>query len=98
MPVRLVMPRSLPFGESNKVQQRAWRAGYSTRSGLRDKAGRGSILVEFLRVLPELPAPEDVAGLEAELDVLLARLDVECASRRSAWLEDVPERRISTRA
>ena len=97
MSVRLVMPRELPFAESNAVQQRAWRAGYSTRGGLRDPARRGSVLVEFLRVLPELPAPEDVAGLEADLDRLLDRLEVPQGQRRRAWLEDVPERRISSR-
>ena len=87
---RVVIPRSIPFGESNRVQQAVWKNGYGTRLAGRDTAMPDHLVVEFLRVLDELPDPTEVGGLERELELLLAGKRVHAPfAGRGAWLETV---------
>lgn len=91
-----MIPRSIPFDDSNRVQQAMWKRGYGTRLAGRDVARPGSMVVEFLRVVDELPEPGDVPALEHDLESVLggARVQARFAGT-GAWLETVqrPPRR-----
>lgn len=89
---RVVMPRSLPFAESNRVQRESWRRGYSTRLDGRDAAVPGNQVVEFMRIVEELPDPTEVSTLAEELDVFLERRDARATlptGRDRLWVEPV---------
>ena len=90
MSYRVVIPRSIPFGESNRVQQAVWKRGYGTRFAGRDAAKPDHLVVEFLRIVNDLPDPADVMGLEHDLEALLSgkRVAADFAGR-GAWLETV---------
>ena len=89
----VVIPRSIPFAEANRVQQAVWKRGYSTRLAGRDQADPGSQVVEFLQIVDELPDPSEVAGLEQRLEAVLTgkRVQTEFAGS-GAWLETVQNR------
>ncbi len=90
MPYRLVIPRSIPSAESNRVQQAVWKRGYGTRLAGRDAKRPGSTVVEFLRVVEDLPEPGDVRGLEHDLEAVLAGKRVETPfAGTGAWVETV---------
>jgi hypothetical protein len=87
---RIVIPRSIPFAESNRVQREVWKRGYGTRLAGRDTADPERLVVEFLRVVEELPEPTEVGGLEHDLEAVLAGKRVNVLSAGSgAWLETV---------
>lgn len=90
MSYRVVIPRSIPFGESNRVQREVWKRGYSTRLAGRDSAHPDHLVVEFLRVLDELPDPAEVPELERDLEALLSgdRIRAPFAGR-GGWVETV---------
>ena len=90
---RVVVPRSIPFDDANRVQQAVWRRGWSTRLAGRDAADPKRQIVEFLRLLDELPDPGDVGGLAADLETVLSskRLETDFAGT-GAWLETVQNR------
>lgn len=94
MPYRVVMPRSIPFAESNRVQQAAWKRGYSIRLAGRDPKSPAAVVVEFLKSVDELPAPESVRDFEHALEAALASKSIAAQfGGRGAWLETVRERR-----
>ena len=99
MSYRVVIPRSIPFAESNRVQQAVWKRGYGTRLAGRDKTDPGSQVVEFLRVVDELPDPSEVHGLERELEAVLEGKRVQAPfAGTGAWLETIqnrPARRLT---
>jgi hypothetical protein len=93
---RIVIPRSIPFEESNRVQREVWKRGYGTRLAGRDTAHPERLVVEFLRVVEELPDPTEVGGLEHDLEAVLGGKRVNAPYAGSgAWLETVqrPARR-----
>jgi hypothetical protein len=100
MAYRVVIPRSIPFDDSNRVQREVWKRGWSTRLAGRDTARPGQQVVEFVRILEELPEPSEVPGLEQDLERVLAggRIKAPFAGRGS-WIETVqvrpPRRRIA---
>ena len=63
---RVVIPRSIPFDDANRVQREVWKRGYSTRLAGRDTAVPGHQVVEFLRMIDDLPDPGDVSGMEQD--------------------------------
>lgn len=90
MSYRVVIPRSIPFGDSNRVQQAMWRRGYSTRLAGRDTVDHGRVVVEFLRVVSDLPEPGAVGGLAAELESALSAKAVHAEfAGHGAWLETI---------
>jgi hypothetical protein len=100
MAYRVVIPRSIPFDDSNRVQREVWKRGWSTRLAGRDSARPDSLVVEFLRTLEELPEPSEVPGLEQDLERVLAggRIKAPFAGHGS-WIETVqvrpPRKRIA---
>jgi hypothetical protein len=90
---RVVIPRSIPFDDSNRVQREVWKRGYSTRLAGRDAAVPGHLVVEFLRMVDDLPDPGEVPGLERDLEHLLSgtRINAPFAGRGS-WVETVQQR------
>ena len=95
MKYRVVIPRTVASAESNKIQQVAWRRGYGTRI-----AGRapGSVVVEFLEPIDELPDPSEIRAHEDALERVLSPKQTGAAfSGRGAWLETVQnrERRVA---
>jgi len=90
---RVVIPRSIPVDEANRVQREVWKRGYSTRSGGRDAAVPGHQVVEFLRMLDDLPDPGDVSGMEQDLERVLSggRIKAPFAGSGS-WIETVQGR------
>ena len=90
MSYRVVMPRTIPFDDSNRVQREVWKRGYSTRLAGRDVARPDHLVVEFLRAVEELPEPADVPAHEVDLDRLLGGARINSAfSGRGAWVETV---------
>lgn len=93
MTFRVVIPRSIPFDESNRVQREVWKRGYSTRLAGRDAAAPGHLVVEFLRMVDELPAPDEVPALERDLERLLSGARIDAAfTGRGSWIETVQQR------
>jgi hypothetical protein len=87
---RVVIPRSIPFDDSNRVQREVWKRGYSTRLAGRDTARPDHLVVEFLRVVDELPDPTEVPGLERDLERLLGGTRIHSAfGGRGGWVETV---------
>lgn len=85
-----MIPRSIPFEESNRVQQAVWKRGYGTRLAGRDASRPGRMVVEFLRVVEELPEPSEVPAIERDLETLLNGPRVAAPFTGSgAWLETV---------
>ena len=92
MPFRVVIPRSIPTTEANRVQQAVWRRGYSTRLAGRNTGTREQ-LVEFLRTVHELPDPGEVAGFEHDLErILTAGRAATTFTGTGAWLETITSR------
>jgi hypothetical protein len=90
MSYRVVIPRSIPFGDSNRVQREVWKRGYSTRLAGRDVAHPDRLVVEFLRVVEELPDPAEVPGLERDLERLLGSERIGSAfGGHGGWVETV---------
>jgi hypothetical protein len=90
---RVVIPRSIPFDDSNRVQREVWKRGYGTRLAGRDTARPGHLVVEFLRLVEELPEPAEVPALERDLERLLAGGRIRCAfAGTGGWVETVPDR------
>jgi hypothetical protein len=87
---RVVIPRSIPFDDSNRVQREVWKRGYSTRLAGRDAAQPDHLVVEFLRMVDELPEPAEVPALERDLERLLSgsRINAPFAGR-GGWVETV---------
>ena len=93
MAYRVVIPRSIPFDESNRVQREVWKRGYSTRIAGRDTARPGQVVVEFLRMVEELPDPADVPGLEDDLERVLSGGRIHAPFMgRGGWVETVQNR------
>lgn len=93
MAYRVVIPRSIPFDESNRVQREVWKRGYSTRLAGRDAARPGQVVVEFLRMVDELPDPADVPGLEDDLERVLSGGRIHAPFMgRGGWVETVQHR------
>ena len=87
---RLVIPRVIPFSQSNRVQQAAWKKGYGTRLAGRDGAKPTAVVVEFLRVIDQLPEPSEVGDLEHALEEILGSDAVAASFTGSgAWIETV---------
>ena len=90
MTYRVVIPRSIPFGDSNRVQREVWRRGYSTRLAGRDVAQPDHLVVEFLRMVDELPEPAEVPALERDLEQLLSGTRIHAPfTGRGGWVETV---------
>ncbi|WP_375405110.1 hypothetical protein [uncultured Amnibacterium sp.] len=90
MTYRVVIPRSIPFADSNRVQREVWRRGYSTRLAGRDVAQPDHLVVEFLRVVDELPEPAEVPALERDLEQLLSGTRIHAPFMgRGGWVETV---------
>lgn len=99
MSYRIVIPRSIPFGDSNRAQQMAWKRGYSTRLAGRDTEQPGNQVVEFLRMVDELPDPSEVPALERDLEQLLSDKRVHAPfAGAGAWLESVQNRPVRRRS
>jgi hypothetical protein len=93
MAYRVVIPRSIPFGDSNRVQREVWKRGYSTRLAGRDDAQPDHLVVEFLRMVDELPEPADVPALEQDLEALLSGARIHAPFiGRGGWVETVQNR------
>jgi hypothetical protein len=93
MAYRVVIPRSIPFGDSNRVQREVWKRGYSTRLAGRDDAQPDHLVVEFLRMVDELPEPADVPALEHDLEALLSGARIHAPFMgRGGWVETVQNR------
>jgi len=90
---RVVIPRSIPFGESNRVQQAVWKRMAGSSIAGRDAAAPDQVVVEFLRMVDELPEPADVPALEQDLERLLSssRIDAPFMGR-GGWVETVQNR------
>lgn len=89
---RVVIPRSIPFSQSNRVQEAAWKRGYGTRLAGRDPGTPADIVVEFLKQVEELPPPTAVRAYEESLETVLTSKTVNAAFTGSgAWLETVRE-------
>ena len=98
MTYRVVIPRSIPFGDSNRVQREVWKRGYGTRLAGRDAARPDHRVVEFLRMIDELPEPADVAALEHDLERLLGGAAVDAAfTGTGIWIETVRDPRSASR-
>ncbi|MFD1720457.1 hypothetical protein [Amnibacterium endophyticum] len=99
MSYRVVIPRSIPFADANRVQQAVWKRGYSTRLAGRDTTDPKRQIVEFLRLVDELPDPGEVGGLANDLESVLSskRVDSDFAGT-GAWLETVQNRAPRRRA
>ena len=98
MPYRVVIPRSIPFDDSNRVQREVWKRGYSTRLAGRDVAHPGHLVVEFLRAVDELPEPADVPALERDLERVLGGGRIQAAFVGSGvWIETVQNRPAARR-
>ena len=98
MSYRVVIPRSIPVTQSNRVQREVWKRGYGTRLAGRDAAHPDRMVVEFLRIVEELPEPHDVPDMERDLETVLAGKRIDAAfAGTGAWLETVqrPPRRRS---
>ena len=93
MSYRVVIPRSIPFDDANRVQREVWKRGYSTRLAGRDTKVPGHQVVEFLRMIDDLPDPGDVSGMERDLERVLSggRINAPFAGRGS-WIETVQQR------
>ena len=98
MSYRVVIPRSIPFDESNRVQREVWKRGYSTRLAGRDRGRPGHLVVEFLRLVDELPDPADVPALERDLERVRAggRIRAPFAGT-GGWVETVQDRPVARR-
>ena len=93
MSYRVVIPRSIPSDDANRVQREVWKRGWSTRSGGRDAADPGHRVVEFLRMIDDLPDPGDVAGMEQDLERVLAGGRIKAPfSGSGSWIETVQQR------
>lgn len=93
MTYRVVIPRSIPFDDSNRIQREVWKRGYSTRLAGRDVAQPDHLVVEFLRVVDELPEPAEVPALERDLEQLLAGSRIHAPFMgRGGWVETVQNR------
>ncbi|WP_375388979.1 hypothetical protein [uncultured Amnibacterium sp.] len=93
MTFRVVIPRSIPFGDSNRVQREVWKRGYSTRLAGRDATRPDRLVVEFLRTVEELPDPSEVPAHALALDRLLGGARVHAASAGTGvWIETVQNR------
>ena len=89
MNYRVVMPRSVDAALSNRVQRDAWRRGYGTR--LAGRASDGTI-VEFLRLVDELPDPTEVASFATALDSFLDHVGANARmapATPALWVETV---------
>jgi hypothetical protein len=99
MTYRVVIPRSIPATDSNRVQREVWKRGYSTRLAGRDTATPGRQVVEFLRLVEELPEPSAVPALEQDLEALLSGARINAPfSGHGGWVETVqrpPRKRIA---
>jgi hypothetical protein len=95
---RVVIPRSIPFDDSNRVQREVWKRGYSTRLAGRDRGRPGNLVVEFLRLVDELPEPAEVPALERDLERVLAggRIRAPFAGT-GGWVETVQNRPTARR-
>lgn len=90
MSYRVVIPRTIPFAESNRVQREAWKRGYGTRLAGRDATKSGEVVVEFLRIVEELPEPAALSELETALERALADTRIHARfAGHGAWLETV---------
>jgi hypothetical protein len=90
MTYRVVMPRTIPFDDSNRVQREVWKRGYSTRLAGRDVAQPDRLVVEFLRAVDELPEPAEVPAHERDLESLLGGARIHSAfGGTGAWVETV---------
>lgn len=98
MTYRVVIPRSIPFDDSNRVQREVWKRGYSTRLAGRDTGRPGHLVVEFLRLVDELPEPAEVPALERDLERVLAggRIHAPFAGT-GGWVETVQTRPVARR-
>jgi hypothetical protein len=93
MAYRVVIPRSIPFDDSNRVQREVWKRGYSTRLAGRDVAQPDHLVVEFLRTVDELPEPGEVPGLEQDLERILSGGRIHAPFMgRGGWVETVQNR------
>jgi hypothetical protein len=93
---RVVIPRSIPFGESNRVQREVWKRGYGTRIAGRDSAQPDQVVVEFLQMVEELPDPADVPVLEQDLERLLSGARIHSPFMgRGGWVETVQNRPVA---
>lgn len=98
MTYRVVIPRSIPFADSNRIQREVWRRGYSTRLAGRDVAQPDHLVVEFLRLVDELPEPSDVPELEHDLESLLSGKRIQTPFMgRGGWVETVQNRPRATK-
>ena len=98
MTYRVVIPRSIPFADSNRIQREVWRRGYSTRLAGRDVAQPDHLVVEFLRLVDELPEPADVPALEQDLETLLSGNRIHAPFMgRGGWVETVQNRPRATK-
>lgn len=96
MSYRVVIPRSIPFDESNRVQREVWKRGYSTRLAGRDRGRPGQVVVEFLRLVDELPEPAEVPALERDLEQVLAGARIRAVFAGSGgWVETVQDRPVA---
>lgn len=85
-----MIPRTVASVESNRVQQVAWRRGYGTRIASRSA---GTVVVEFLEPIDELPEPAELLTHEAALErVLESKQGGATFTGRGAWLETVQTR------
>jgi hypothetical protein len=76
------------------VQQAAWKKGYGTRLAGRDGEQPTAVVVEFLRVIDQLPEPSEVGNLEHALEELLGSNAVSATfTGRGAWIETLESRR-----
>jgi hypothetical protein len=90
MTYRVVIPRSIPLADANRVQREVWRRGYSTRLAGRDTTRPGHQVIEFLRLVEELPEPADVPEMAQELERLLSGERINAAILgRGGWVETV---------
>lgn len=78
------------------MQQEAWKKGYGTRLAGRDREKPTAVVVEFLRVIDQLPEPSEVGNLERALEELLRSNAVSATfTGRGAWIETLESRRPS---
>ncbi len=90
MSYRVVIPRTIPVAESNRVQREVWKRGYGTRLAGRDVGQPDRLVVEFLRIVEELPEPGDVPDMERDLETVLAGTRIAARfAGTGAWLETV---------
>jgi hypothetical protein len=78
------------------VQREVWKRGYSTRLAGRDTTQPDQIVVEFLRMVEELPEPADVPALERDLEQLLSGNRIHAPFQgRGGWVETVQQRPVA---